>query len=317
MRRLLSIALCLIAADSLAQSTAEPPEATLEQGIQQVADGNFSAALITLDGVARALAVDPQSHADELSKAYLYRGVAFVGMAQEENAKGSFAAALQYDRTLRLSEAQFSPRVVRVFEAARQGKTKSVLLPPSGTAKKAGIGAATIGLIVAGVAVAGGAAVAAGGGSSQSATTTTTTTTMPPPMFMPTATDHFSVAEITLKSTTPGPGATIPHGAQVDMAFAVTYKLRNYTLLRFEATVFTPDGNPCAVGSAQIDTLRGVGVETPLNTAISASSGSCARPFTTTRMRLQVHLYPCGIFPACEPIADNAFQEWSGGFTFQ
>lgn len=158
------LVLALIAGPAHAQTAPGQPEATLTLGIKQVDEGNFQAALFTLDAVARRLVLEPAMHATDLSQAYLYRGVALVGLGQEEGAKGSFAAALQYDKTLRIGEDRFPPRVVRVFEAARLGKTKSVLLPPSGAAKKAGIGAGAVAAIVGGVLAAGGAAVAAASG---------------------------------------------------------------------------------------------------------------------------------------------------------
>ena len=150
---------------ALSQNAPGVPEPTLQAGIKQFGEGDLAGAVFTLEAVIRTLALEPTLHAKELSQAYLYRGAAFVGLSQEENAKGSFAAALQYDKDLRITEDKFSPRIVRVFEAARTRKTKSVLLPPSNVAKKAGIGALGIAGIVAGaLAVAGGAAVAAGGG---------------------------------------------------------------------------------------------------------------------------------------------------------
>ena len=159
-RALLTAMLACLTSPSLAQQVPSEQRPTLAQGIQLVNEGDLENGLLTLDAVVRDLAVDPVQHKKDLSQGYLYRGIAFVGLAQEESAKGSFAAALLYDETLRLTEDKFPPRVIRVFEAARQGKTKSVLLPPSGAVKKAGLGVAGAALIVGGLLAAGGAAVA-------------------------------------------------------------------------------------------------------------------------------------------------------------
>ena len=94
-------------------------------------------------------------------KAHTYKGAALVGLGQEEPAKLSFRFAFALDPTLRLAKEEFPDRVIRVFEAARAGKTKSVLERPNETAKKAGLGAGAVMAIVGGVVLAGGAAAVA------------------------------------------------------------------------------------------------------------------------------------------------------------
>ena len=150
----------------LAAATTRPPDAPdLQTGIDQLNEGDFPAALLTLDAVIQRLAPEAETRAKELAKAHLYKGVAYVGLMQEEPAKASFREALRYDPALRLLPGQFPDRVVRVFDAARTGKTKSVMQRPSGAPKKTGIGAAAVAAIVGGVALAGGAAAAAVSGS--------------------------------------------------------------------------------------------------------------------------------------------------------
>jgi hypothetical protein len=147
----------------LAAQTA--PQATLEGGIRQVNEGDLENAVITLDAVIQQLAREAHARAKELSQAHLYKGVALVGLQQEEPAKASFREALRYDPELRLGKGQFPDRTVRVFEAARKGSTKSVMKRPSGAPKKAGIGGGAIAAIVGGVlAAGGGVALASGAG---------------------------------------------------------------------------------------------------------------------------------------------------------
>jgi hypothetical protein len=205
MGRLLGVCLaaCLMGAVAVALTPPATPVPTLVAGISQYDEGDMTGSVLTLETVIRSLSVEPALHANDLSQAYLYRGAAFVRLAQEENAKGSFASALQYDKELRITEEKWPPRVVRVFEAARTGKTKSVLLPPSNVAKKAGIGALGVAAIVGGgIALAGGA-VAVTHGSAQDVeppvtTTTTTTTTL-----------STGTIVMRLVATAPPAGATI------------------------------------------------------------------------------------------------------------
>jgi hypothetical protein len=162
MRSCLCCLLTLLAVPALAQ--APVPDADLQRGIRQVNNGELDAAVLTLDGVIRALAPAASTQGRELAQAHLYKGVALVGLLQEEPAKASFREALRHDPALRLAKGQFPDRVVRVFEAARKGKTDSVMKRPTGAPKKAGIGTGAILAIAGGVLAAGGTAAAVSGG---------------------------------------------------------------------------------------------------------------------------------------------------------
>jgi PKD repeat protein len=209
MKRVLGLYLAALmtVGTALSQNAPGAAEPTLQAGIKQFGDGDLAGAVFTLEAVIRTLAVEPALHAKELSQAYLYRGAAFVGLSQEENAKGSFAAALQYDRTLRIGEDKFPPRVVRVFEAARTGKTKSVLLPPSNVAKKAGIGTLGIVGIIAGVAAVGGGVAAATHGSSNPSPPVGSFTVSPPSPALASAT----VMTFSASATDPGGNTPITY----------------------------------------------------------------------------------------------------------
>jgi hypothetical protein len=209
----LCLAVSLLAVQALSQDTPATPPPTLQTGISQYNQGDLVAAAFTLEAVIRTLAAEPAAQANELSRAYLYRGATFVRLGQEENAKGSFAAALQYDKVLRITEDQFPPRVVRVFEAARTGKTKSVLLPPSNVAKKAGIGGLGIAGIVAGVAALGGGAAVATRSSGPQATPEPTPAPTPP--ISPGAAEGG--VRIALSNVAPPQGSTISTTAVAGM----------------------------------------------------------------------------------------------------
>lgn len=137
-------------------------EAALETGIGQVREGQLDAAILTLDTAVRQLRAAAGDHSADLVRAFLYQGWAFVGLDQEDRAKQAFRDALALNPALRLNKGDFPDRVIRVFEAARAGKTKSVMERPNTTPKKAGIGGIGVAAIVVGALALGGAAVAAG-----------------------------------------------------------------------------------------------------------------------------------------------------------
>jgi hypothetical protein len=102
-------------------------EAALEQGVEQVKGGAPAQGIATLEAVIARLAPEARVHGSELSKAYLYQGVAYVALGRQDDAKGAFKRALSYGKELRVSEPEFSPGVVKTFEAARKGPNKTAL----------------------------------------------------------------------------------------------------------------------------------------------------------------------------------------------
>lgn len=95
----------------------------LGKGIQQVKAKDFAGAIVTLDPVARGLvpALDP----GEISQAHLYLGMAFVGLAQDAQAREHFRAALELDPGLRLAKGRYPARVFELFEVARKEVQKA------------------------------------------------------------------------------------------------------------------------------------------------------------------------------------------------
>jgi hypothetical protein len=87
-------------------------------GVRQVRDGDFEAALFSLDNAARRLATDP-SRTKDLARAYVYLGAAYVGVQHDASAKAKFREALRLDPTLTLSHDEFSRRTLDVFETER------------------------------------------------------------------------------------------------------------------------------------------------------------------------------------------------------
>ena len=155
----------------LAQTPADPEVA---KGVKLVDDGDYDGAIVTLDNAARRLAQDP-AKAKELSQAYLYLGIAYVGKGHDAAAKAKFREAIGQIKDLTLSPDKFPPKVINVFEEARQEEAKNPT--KAKTAQKKGGGGKAI-LIVGGLAAVGGIAAAAGGGGGSK---TTTPTTVPDP----------------------------------------------------------------------------------------------------------------------------------------
>jgi len=123
----------------LAQSAAT--DAEVQRGTRQVEDGDYDAAIVTLDAAARRLTADP-SRARDLSQAYLYLGIAYIGKGHEAAAKAKFREAVAQIKDLTLSPDKFPPKVIDLFEAAR-AEERAQVAPASAVAIKEeqGVGA--------------------------------------------------------------------------------------------------------------------------------------------------------------------------------
>lgn len=169
--RVLVVLACLSVVDFAAAQ-----DAGLARGIQQVREGDFEAAVSTLEEAARRLEAEPGRRL-EAAQARLQLGIARVALTELDAAREEFKAALGHDPSLRIGEDRFSPKVVRVFESARQE-----LLAQAAPAKKGGSKAPLV-AVGALAAVGGGVALAAGGGGGGSS---------PPPPAPSFTNAHFS-----------------------------------------------------------------------------------------------------------------------------
>jgi hypothetical protein len=93
------------------------PEEDLAIGVKQVEEGDFEAALQTLDSASRRLSGD-KAKSKELARAYFYIGMAYVGMSQETEARSKFLQAWRSDPGLKPSTKEFPPRIVNAYEEA-------------------------------------------------------------------------------------------------------------------------------------------------------------------------------------------------------
>lgn len=181
-----------------AQVPAADPE--LEKGVQQVEEGQFEAGAATLDAAVRRLAAQG-GRSQDVSRAYLYLAIAYLGLSQEAEAKAKFLAAWRLNRDLILSAQDFPPKIVRFFEEVRreaEAQRVAVASPaPAATpapapvvapASPAAKGRSKTPLVIgglAGAAAIGVAAAAGGGGGGGGPTTTATPTPAPLPSPSP------------------------------------------------------------------------------------------------------------------------------------
>ena len=145
-------------------------DADVAKGIQLVEDGDYDGAILTLDNAARRLSQDPK-RARDLSQAYLYLGIAYLGKGHEAAAKAKFREAVAQVRDLSLSPEKFPPKVINMFEAAKDEaraapSVPSASAPGRSAATETKKGGSKKGLVLVGLgaAAAGGAALALGGG---------------------------------------------------------------------------------------------------------------------------------------------------------
>ena len=170
------LATVLVTGATAGQSPADP---RLAKGIGEVDQGDYDAAIVTLDELVREWAGKP-GNAKDLAQAYVYLGVAYLAKGHETAAKARFREALMQSGDLRLGTDQFAPRVVEVFEKAREESRQQAPAAPN----KKGGSSKTLLVVLGGAAVAGGAvALAAGGGTSASSPPATSSpATSPQPL---------------------------------------------------------------------------------------------------------------------------------------
>lgn len=186
-RKAISLALVLLLTCPISFGQTPAPatiDADVLKGIALVEEGDYDGAILTLDNAARRLAVAKNQQQD-LSQAYLYLGIAYVGKGHEAAAKAKFREALGQIRDITLSPDRFPPKVINTFEAAKEEVAKAAPAPTEAakapqTAEKKKGGSGKVLLIVGGLAAAGGIAAAAGGGGGGSSAPAPTTTTLPP-----------------------------------------------------------------------------------------------------------------------------------------
>jgi hypothetical protein len=224
-------------------------------------------------------------------RAQVYLGVAYVGLEQETAARKHFKEAADLDPRLQLDPGEFSPRAIRVFEAARKGTNKAVLY--GGGIGVVAIGAAVVGGVLAGSAV----SVTAVGGEP-------TPTPVPTPAATPTPT--LAPGTIAQPAFSPPSGSTIT-GCQsgstcnlnTTIAFRLTAARDNVEII---AELVTAAGQVCL--SARSGNL---GTVTSTSRTLPNFTSRCNPPFSITGVYV-------GILSGSSTVLENSF---GAGFTFR
>jgi len=165
--------LSLVSSGWLFLQSTQPWESDPEvaRGIQLVEEGDYDTAIVTLDRAARRLAENPEQ-ARVLSYTYLYLGIAYLGKGHEAAAKAQFREAIGQIKDLSLSPEEYPPKVINLFEVAREETREAKLEPEveapveeeAVTPEKKGGSKMPLILVGAGGAAAAGIAVAMAGG---------------------------------------------------------------------------------------------------------------------------------------------------------
>lgn len=119
MRRAMCLSLVLgLLAGPLHAGVPSPDDPEVKKGVVEVNEGQYDAAIFTLDAAARRLAAS-NDNPQQLSQAYLYLGIAYLAKGRESAAEARFRDALEQMHSLQLPPDKFAQRVVEVFEKAR------------------------------------------------------------------------------------------------------------------------------------------------------------------------------------------------------
>lgn len=215
MRRVLASLLAWSVAVLASASPQAPPSAEQEaaDGIRQVTEGDFEAAVITLDSAVRRLEGQP-GRDPLLLQALVQLGVALVGLDQTEAASARFRRALAIDPRLRLRPDTFSPKVIGVFEQERREMEAQKGEPATG----GGVGKPLLFVGLGATAAAVALAVRGGEGAEPSSGATLSNARfVPPAIVCPDGTNDVPIAFIVLGDVTAGTETFVIDRAVLDM----------------------------------------------------------------------------------------------------
>jgi len=177
------LALALMPGLVAAALPAQTPDSELERGIDQVREGDFGEAVITLDDLARRLAEQGDRSA-LLARTYVYLSIAYLGLSRVETAKATFIEALAVDSDIELTPEEFPPRFMEFFEETTKemegssAPTMSDTPTLEGSPETTGSSKTLLAILGAGAGAAGAALALAGGG--DGASTADSPDTSPP-----------------------------------------------------------------------------------------------------------------------------------------
>ena len=96
-----------------------PDDPYFQRGLQQLAEGEYQEAVLTLEPVVRRLQTQGGKNKEQ-ARAEFYLGVAYLELNRQALAKERFQAALEHDGSLRPSSGAFSPKVASFFGTVRE-----------------------------------------------------------------------------------------------------------------------------------------------------------------------------------------------------
>ena len=274
-------------------SPADQRDKSLERGIRHVEAGEWQPAITALSDAVRRLSGDPK-RAPELADAYVYSGLAYIGLGETSPAISQFALALRTDPKAHIPADRESKAALDAFDVAR----REAVAPPAPKVGKSRLPYVLVGA----AAVGGGVALAASGGGDSSknepgpvpSSWTPTGATGAPPLL--------------LLSTVPNSGATI-HLLQT--APFLTFVLRQDATLPGHVSVTVdllgPQGT-CMMGrSGEITAIDPTIAAFTLS--VSGWNVRCSGAFYTTSMNVTLLDADASI-----PVSVTSF---SGGYFFQ
>jgi hypothetical protein len=181
---------------------ASPPEAhppTLARGIEAFRQGDYEAALLSLDTAVRELSGTPDSNS-HLASAYLHLGATYAHLRQPTLARSKFVEALRADPRIAPGADEFAPAVHRIFLEARQSFS-TTQAAEKGAHRKSGKGGMIL-LGMGGAAAAGVAVVVTTKGSAANTAPTASVSVAPAGQVI------TAVTTVTLTATANDPDGT-------------------------------------------------------------------------------------------------------------
>ena len=263
----------------------------LDRGIRLVEAGQWKQGLVPLGSVAQRLSKD-KKRAPEAAEAYLYSGLAYVGLGDTVAAISQFSEALKRDPQIRIPATQISTGAQDAFEVARrEAVAPAAALGPHKKSK---------GLLIAGgVVLAGaGAAVVVAGGSSSPASNGI------PAVF--TVTSATGAPQPVLVSAVP------PSSSTVDFSKAgltLTFVVNDLSSLPAHVQILvdmTGPGGACIVGHSDVALVeKGAAM---LGLDVAGWTLSCQSGFTSTSMTVRLQ--------DADTKAVIAVTTYTGGYVF-
>ena len=265
---------------------------SLDKGIKHVEAGEWQPAIAALSDAVKHLTGDPK-RAPELAEAYIYSGLAYVGLGETSPAISQFALALRADPKARIPAARESKAATDAFDVAQ----REAVAPP---APKVGKKSPLPFVLLGAAAVGGGIAIAAGGSGSGSEpnpvpTSFTVTGVTGSPQLLLLSAMPGSSSTINLNQTSPILSFVLRHDGSLPGKVAAT------------AEMLGTQGSCITGRTSEVTVIDRTAAASTL--VVNSWNIRCAGKFITTSMNVTLLDADAGI-----PVSLTSF---SGGYVFQ